>query len=231
MKTPPLIQPPTTGHSPPPSARRGYGTLNGPPPPQQNLIYSWENIDIFGEVVGLHSNPCLHAFRSCTPCFRAPVLRKHLLKNVYGMAKGGEVVAILGSSGAGKTTLLNALAFRSPTGIQVSTSATRAINGIPVTATELRSRCAYVQQDDLFIGPLTPREHLIFQAMLRIPKSVSYKQKLDRVNEVIAEVSAGDKLNERLLIFEFPESSPVISDQVPEHDYRSAGTHEGTFGW
>lgn len=194
MKTFPLLPPtppkPTpTGNSPP---RRGYGTLNGhhEQPPQQNLIYSWENIDIFGEVVGLHSNPCLNAFRSCTPCYRSPVLRKHLLKNVYGLAKGGEVVAILGSSGAGKTTLLNALAFRSPTGIQVSTTATRAINGIPVTATELRSRCAYVQQDDLFIGPLTPREHLIFQAMLRIPKSVSYKQKLDRVNEVIAEVSA-----------------------------------------
>ena len=114
--------------------------------------------------------------------------RKHLLKNVFGFAKGGEVLAILGSSGAGKTTLLNVLAYRSPAGIQVSSNAVRAINGIPLVANELRSRCAYVQQDDLFIGTLTPREHLIFQAMLRIPKEVGFKQKLDRVNEVIAEV-------------------------------------------
>ena len=72
-------------------------------------------------------------------------------------------MAVLGSSGAGKTTLLNALAFRSPPGVKIAPSAVRAINGIPVTASELRGRCAYVQQDDLFIGSLTAKEHLIFQ--------------------------------------------------------------------
>lgn len=69
----------------------------------------------------------------------------------------------MGSSGAGKTTLLNSLAFRSPAGVQVSHAAVRALNGIPVNAKQLRSRCAYIQQDDLFIGSLTAREHLIFQ--------------------------------------------------------------------
>lgn len=169
----------------------GYGAIHENGHPQQKLSYSWEGIDIFGEAPQ-QINPCVSAFRACSPChYRTPVQRKHLLKNVYGLAKGGEVLAIMGSSGAGKTTLLNVLAYRSPTGIQVSPTAVRAINGIPVTATELRSRCAYVQQDDLFIGTLTPREHLIFQAMLRIHKNVPYKQKLERVNDVIAEVRMG----------------------------------------
>lgn len=94
---------------------------------------------------------------------KIPVPRKHLLQNVTGVAHSGELLAVLGSSGAGKTTLLNALAFRSPSGVQISQSAVRALNGIPIGAEELRSRCAYVQQDDLFIGSLTAKEHLIFQ--------------------------------------------------------------------
>lgn len=172
----------------PSSRKAGYGAIHENGQRQQKLSYSWENIDIFGEAPQ-QTNPCVSAFQTCSPWhYRPPVQRRHLLKNVYGLAKGGEVLAIMGSSGAGKTTLLNVLAYRSPTGIQVSSSAVRSINGIPVNATELRSRCAYVQQDDLFIGTLTPREHLIFQAMLRIPKDVPYKQKLDRVNDVIAEV-------------------------------------------
>lgn len=92
-----------------------------------------------------------------------PRPRKHLLKNISGVAYPGELLAVMGSSGAGKTTLLNSLAFRSPAGVQVSHSAIRALNGVPVNAKQLRSRCAYIQQDDLFIGSLTAREHLIFQ--------------------------------------------------------------------
>lgn len=97
----------------------------------------------------------------------------------------------MGSSGAGKTTLLNALAFRSPPGVRIAPSAIRALNGAQIDATELRSRCAYVQQDDLFIGSLTAREHLIFQAMVRMDRELTHKQKVRRVDEVLLEVSIG----------------------------------------
>lgn len=46
-----------------------------------------------------------------------------------------------------------------------------------------------MQQDDLFIGSLTTKEHLIFQAMLRMGRNIPYSQKLARVNEVIIELS------------------------------------------
>lgn len=77
------------------------------------------------------------------------------------MAYPGELMALMGSSGAGKTTLLNSLTFRAPESLAVT--GYRAINGVPVTANGLAALSAYVQQDDLFIGTLTVREHLIFQ--------------------------------------------------------------------
>ncbi|XP_055690663.1 protein white isoform X2 [Lutzomyia longipalpis] len=179
----------TTNH------RESYGTVKigiQQPVETRNLIYTWDNLDVFGEVASQPSNGGL-----CTrmrQCFsgknRTPMrTRKHLLKNVSGYARSGELLAILGSSGAGKTTLLNTLAFRSPTGIHVSSSSVRALNGVPLTASDLRARCAYVQQDDLFIGSLSAREHLIFQALLRMDKDIPYKQKLARVDEVIRELS------------------------------------------
>lgn len=75
-------------------------------------------------------------------------------------------MAILGSSGAGKTTLLNALTFRSPR--SVTMTGIRCVNGIPVNSGSLTSQSAYVQQDDLFIGSLTVKEHLIFQVNILI---------------------------------------------------------------
>lgn len=53
----------------------------------------------------------------------------------------------------------------------------------------MRSHCAYVQQDDLFIGTLTAREHLIFQAMLRMERKTPKHEKMARVDAVLNELS------------------------------------------
>nr|CAD7448829.1 unnamed protein product [Timema bartmani] len=83
---------------------------------------------------------------------------------VNGIAHPGELLAIMGSSGAGKTTLLNTLMFKSSPNVIVS--GYTALNGYPVSSGTLSSLSAYVQQDDLFIGTLTVREHLVFQLAL-----------------------------------------------------------------
>lgn len=85
---------------------------------------------------------------------------------VTGVAFPGELMALMGSSGAGKTTLLNSLTFRAP--VSLAVTGCRAINGVPVTANGLASLSAYVQQNDLFIGTLTVKEHLIFQVSFKI---------------------------------------------------------------
>ncbi|GLG96976.1 Protein brown [Gryllus bimaculatus] len=106
---------------------------------------------------------------------------------VNGTAYPGELLAIMGASGAGKTTLLNALMFRSPS--NVSVSGQRAVNGFPVTSNALTALSAYVQQDDLFIGTLTVKEHLTFQALVRMDRNIPYEQRMRRVQEVITELA------------------------------------------
>jgi ABC-type multidrug transport system ATPase subunit len=83
---------------------------------------------------------------------------------VSGVAHPGELLAVMGASGAGKTTLLNTLMFRPLPDVQVS--GRRAVNGVSVTCSTVASMAAYVQQDDMFIGTLTVREHLVFQVLL-----------------------------------------------------------------
>jgi len=68
---------------------------------------------------------------------------------------------LLGASGAGKTTLLNCLTFRNTGKLKISGQ--RHINGAKVNTDSLARISGYVQQDDLFIGTLTVKEHLRFQ--------------------------------------------------------------------
>ncbi|XP_037032823.1 protein white [Bradysia coprophila] len=159
---------------------------------KQRITYTWKNIDVFGEMPTQTSvfRNALNKMKVCVGLRdKAPTPRKHLIKNISGIANSGEILAVMGSSGAGKTTLLNTLAFRTPVGIQLSQTAERAFNGMEIGFEELSAHCAYVEQQDLFISSLTAREHLIFQAMLRMPKTIPYHQKVKKVDEVLAELS------------------------------------------
>ena len=93
----------------------------------------------------------------------------------------------MGSSGAGKTTLLNVLTYQCRSEMFVTGKVS--LNGSKTNSKILKSRMAYVQQDDLFIGTLTVKEHLLFQSMVRMDKNIPYQQRLRRVNEVISELA------------------------------------------
>ena len=67
-------------------------------------------------------------------------------------------------------------------------SGIRYANGIQVTPNSLTSVSAYIQQDDLFMGSLTVREHLTFQACVRMDRDIPYKQRMERVKDVAKEV-------------------------------------------
>ena len=112
----------------------------------------------------------------------------------------------MGASGAGKTTLLNVLNFRNTSSLKISGNmqdctknadwtlifskivGQRCLNGVPVGPDALTSLSAYIQQDDLFFGTLTVREHLVFQARVRMDAHIPYKTRMKRVDEVIQEV-------------------------------------------
>lgn len=107
--------------------------------------------------------------------------------SVYGSITSGELVCILGASGAGKTTLLNTLTFRNGPKIKLITG-DRFINGKPVNAKVLSTISSYIQQEDLFVGTLTVREHLKFHARLRMHPNISYQDRMKKVEQVIDEV-------------------------------------------
>ncbi|XP_041020110.1 ABC transporter G family member 25 [Juglans microcarpa x Juglans regia] len=114
----------------------------------------------------------------------ASIEERTILNGITGMVSPGEVLAILGPSGSGKSTLLNALAGR-----LYGSGFTGAIlaNGRKLNKTVLR-RTGFVTQDDVLYPHLTVRETLIFCSLLRLPKTLSKKERISIAESVIAEL-------------------------------------------
>lgn len=79
---------------------KSYGSVVTSEVPFQKLIYTWTNIDVFGEAP--QQTSAFSAIKSKVKlCFgkdhKVPTPRKHLLKNVAGIAQSGELLAVLGS--------------------------------------------------------------------------------------------------------------------------------------
>ncbi|KFU99871.1 ATP-binding cassette sub-family G member 2, partial [Pterocles gutturalis] len=115
-------------------------------------------------------------------CKRKTVEKK-ILHNVYGIMKPG-LNAILGPTGSGKSSLLDVLAARKdPAGL----SGEVLIDGIPQPP-NFKCISGYVVQDDVVMGTMTVRENLHFSAALRLPSSISVKEKEERVTQIISEL-------------------------------------------
>ncbi|CAD5234204.1 unnamed protein product [Bursaphelenchus xylophilus] len=111
------------------------------------------------------------------------IRRGRILDSVCGIARSGEVLALMGASGAGKTSLLNILTQRNLSTVRVEGEVR--VNGIKMGKEQLRKMSAYVQQDDLFIGTMTVMEHLKFMATLRMGRSYSKAERERRVYTVM----------------------------------------------
>ncbi|NXL07974.1 ABCG2 protein, partial [Mesembrinibis cayennensis] len=110
-------------------------------------------------------------------------VEKKILHNVYGIMKPG-LNAILGPTGSGKSSLLDVLAARKdPAGL----SGEVLIDGIPQPP-NFKCISGYVVQDDVVMGTMTVRENLHFSAALRLPSSISVKEKEERVTQIISEL-------------------------------------------
>jgi len=155
----------------------------------QNVTYSWENLSVY---FNIPTGGCVS--RLC--CKKSPPIQKKILQNVTGAVTQGQVLAIMGASGAGKTTLLNCLTFRNSGNLDILGQ--RYLNKSTVDPDSLARISGYVQQDELFIGSLTVKELLRFQALLRMDKHLSYPERMNRVEEVIHELGLSKCADSRI---------------------------------
>ncbi|KAG7396148.1 hypothetical protein PHYBOEH_002752 [Phytophthora boehmeriae] len=110
-------------------------------------------------------------------------LEKVILQDANGIARPGELLAVMGPSGAGKSSLLHCLSGRNR-----DTEGSILVNGVAGWTSEHKSLVAYDMQDELFHATLTVREHLLFQARLRLGGHLSRQQCASRVDAVIEEL-------------------------------------------
>ncbi|WKT52709.1 AAA ATPase domain [Fusarium oxysporum f. sp. vasinfectum] len=106
----------------------------------------------------------------------------HILKNISGYVRRGELTALCGASGAGKTTLLTAL---SQTNFAGSIVGGEVLVGDQPPSSSYRKTVGFAQQMDLHDGTATVREALEFSALLRQPNHYSKAEKLAYVSKVL----------------------------------------------
>ncbi|EME31813.1 ABC transporter, ATP-binding protein isoform 3 [Galdieria sulphuraria] len=143
-------------------------------PYRRQMVLEWHNVNYSVAFPGKRSwNPFQKTETQESKKFT-------ILKNVSGLVRPGELLAVMGPSGGGKTTLLNALAGRAnfvPEGSIL-------FDGKPRVA-DTRRKIGYVMQDDVFFTNLTVRQTLEITARLRLPRDVPHKQKMERVDYIL----------------------------------------------
>lgn len=111
---------------------------------------------------------------------------KAVLSHVTGTVRPGELLAIMGASGAGKSTLLDILARKAKTG---TVSGEIYINGQTLPDQSIFRRVTgYVDQEDTLLSTLTVYEAVLYSALLRLPREMSYDAKVFRTLETIQEL-------------------------------------------
>ncbi|TRY59369.1 hypothetical protein DNTS_013990 [Danionella cerebrum] len=145
-----------------------------------------------GATVSFHNINYSVTMKSGFLCKRK-ISQKHILNNLNGIMKPG-LNAILGATGSGKSSFLDVLAARKdPSGL----SGEVLIDGAPQPP-NFKCLSGYVVQDDVVMGTLTVRENLRFSAALRLPRSISQKEKDEKVEKLIQELGLSKVADSRV---------------------------------
>ncbi|XP_019854880.1 PREDICTED: ATP-binding cassette sub-family G member 2-like [Amphimedon queenslandica] len=118
-------------------------------------------------------------------CKRLP--NKTILQDITGLMEPG-LNAIMGPTGSGKTSLLDILAGRKG---KKGIAGKVLING-ERQPDNFKCASGYVVQDDVVMGTLTVRENLYFSAALRLPNTMTWEEKKERVKKTIDELGLNE---------------------------------------
>lgn len=111
-----------------------------------------------------------------------------LLDNISGFAEPFSLVAILGSSKSGKSTLLKALSGRLSQDAILEGEIL--LNGRRQQLTY--GTAAYLTSEDVFAEMLTVQENMYVSAVLKLPPTMTMKQKMDLVHQTILDLGLKD---------------------------------------
>lgn len=112
----------------------------------------------------------------------------NILNGVTANFTAGSINAILGPSGSGKSSILSFVADRlnSSAYQKYFASGSVLLNGVTPPRKIYRTLCSYVAQDDEGLLPaLTVRETLYYAAYIRLPKTLTKRQKKATADEII----------------------------------------------
>src|SRR4051794_33973832 len=127
--------------------------------------------------------------------------RVRALDGISFSTRPGEVTGLLGPSGCGKSTLM-----RSIVGVQVVTSGTVEVLGLPAGDKHLRERVGYVTQAPSVYDDLTVAENLTFFArVLGVPaqevdRCVAAVDLTDRRDQIVSRLSGGQRSRASLAV-------------------------------
>ena len=108
---------------------------------------------------------------------------KQVLQKNSGYVKPTEMVAIMGPSGSGKTSLLNVISQRTKLSHGSYVNGTVMVNDRTLDADDFGKIGAFVQQDDVLVQTLTPKELLTFAARMKTNLDEAFIE--DRVERIL----------------------------------------------
>lgn len=110
---------------------------------------------------------------------------RRVLQGISGAVQPGEVMAVIGASGAGKSTFLDLLARKRKQG---AVTGEILVNGRKVSDSDYRRVVGFVDQEDTLMGTLTVYETVLYSALLRLPRDMSFEDKKMRTLETMHEL-------------------------------------------
>ncbi|KAI0733596.1 hypothetical protein C8Q72DRAFT_812041 [Fomitopsis betulina] len=108
-----------------------------------------------------------------------------ILDSISGSVKPGQLLAIMGASGAGKSTFLDILARKNKRGVVTGQTL---VNGREVEDTDYKKMMGFVDQEDTLMSTLTVYETVLYSALLRLPREMSFEAKKFRTLETMHEL-------------------------------------------
>ncbi|XP_077650620.1 broad substrate specificity ATP-binding cassette transporter ABCG2-like [Urocitellus parryii] len=145
-----------------------------------------------GPVLSFHSI-CYYVKDKRGFLFNQKTTEKQKLSDVNGVMKPG-LNAIMGPSSGSKSLLLDVLAARKdPRGL----SGDVWVHGVPEEA-NFQCNSGYVLQDDVVMSTLSVRENIQLSASLRLPTTMSNKEKNNRISKVIEKLGLSEVADSKL---------------------------------